>query len=345
MPSTGEGGNFLTPSTDPGGSLFSQRHLLILVFSWATALISLGCVSAGLYVICRVRKRMLASNMAWELLPILEKRKYFHPDIERGDIGAPKNEKFQILFLEGPPRPSTANLDDTEEEKQEHYEMANDSFSDVGDPDTSPIDPGSPIPMTSFDKTEAAVEPGDSIPFIFIGAPNDSPDPDYLPLPCSPTPYSTPPPTPPRSPIRRPLQMREASPFAPVSKPAWSIRASDAHPLGLASSTTISARSSPIPFSRSLPPTRPSSPFVSLRIPGQLDPEPPALVSTTSELSPESADRRAYRAPVPELDIAFAMQLRPGFGLGADPAWLVRFLMAMFGWMTVLIGGGGNARS
>lgn len=55
--------------------------------------------------------------------------------------------------------------------------------------------------------------------------------------------------------------------------------------------------------------------------------------------------RRAYRAPVPELDIAFAMQLRPGLGLGADPAWLVRFLMAMFGWMTVLIGNGGTDRA
>ncbi|KAJ2999808.1 hypothetical protein NUW54_g6880 [Trametes sanguinea] len=30
-----------------------------------------------------------------------------------------------------------------------------------------------------------------------------------------------------------------------------------------------------------------------------------------------------------------------GLGLGADSAWIVRFLMAMFGWMTVLIGGGG----
>ncbi|KZT63162.1 hypothetical protein DAEQUDRAFT_641422, partial [Daedalea quercina L-15889] len=48
---------------------------------------------------------------------------------------------------------------------------------------------------------------------------------------------------------------------------------------------------------------------------------------------------RAYRAPMPELDIAFALQLRPGLGLGAEGAWLVRFLMAMFGWLGVVVGG------
>ena len=46
---------------------------------------------------------------------------------------------------------------------------------------------------------------------------------------------------------------------------------------------------------------------------------------------------------MPELDLAFALQLRPGLGLGADAAWVVRFLMAMFGWMTVFVGGGAGA--
>ncbi|KAJ7714132.1 hypothetical protein B0H16DRAFT_1340854 [Mycena metata] len=40
------------------------------------------------------------------------------------------------------------------------------------------------------------------------------------------------------------------------------------------------------------------------------------------------------------LDAALAMQLRPGFGLGADGAWLVRFLMSFFGWFAVLVAGG-----
>ncbi|KAJ7216324.1 hypothetical protein GGX14DRAFT_495987 [Mycena pura] len=40
------------------------------------------------------------------------------------------------------------------------------------------------------------------------------------------------------------------------------------------------------------------------------------------------------------LDAALAMQLRPGFGVGSDGAWLVRFLMSFFGWLAVLISGG-----
>lgn len=46
--------------------------------------------------------------------------------------------------------------------------------------------------------------------------------------------------------------------------------------------------------------------------------------------------RRPYNAHA-ELDAALAMQLRPGLGLGADAAWLVRFVMAVFGWCAVLI--------
>ncbi|KAJ7161755.1 hypothetical protein C8R46DRAFT_904706, partial [Mycena filopes] len=37
------------------------------------------------------------------------------------------------------------------------------------------------------------------------------------------------------------------------------------------------------------------------------------------------------------LDAALAMQLRPGLGLGADGAWLVRFLMSFFGWLGCLL--------
>ena len=42
------------------------------------------------------------------------------------------------------------------------------------------------------------------------------------------------------------------------------------------------------------------------------------------------------------LDIALAMQLRPGLGVGADPAWMVRFLMSMFGWFAILVSGQGE---
>ena len=47
--------------------------------------------------------------------------------------------------------------------------------------------------------------------------------------------------------------------------------------------------------------------------------------------------RTLVRSP---LDIALAMQMRPGLGAGADPAWMVRFLMAVFGWMAVAVAGG-----
>lgn len=106
-----------------------------------------------------------------------------------------------------------------------------------------------------------------------------------------------------RSPVRRPLQMREI----PSNPPAWSVQASE--------SPSLSAPASPSP---SLPHSLALDPIV-----------PPAR-------------RRAYRDPIPEFDLALAMQLRPGFGTGADAAWLVRFMMGIFGWFTVLVSGGGN---
>ena len=125
------------------------------------------------------------------------------------------------------------------------------------------------------------------------------------------------------------LSMRESRPSTPVIKPAWSLRAADAPALGLCASPSSSPMMravSPDPVSRPLP------------IPGAFMPDEESAVAE------RPAPRRAYRAPMPELDIAFAMQLRPGLGLGSDPAWLVRFLMTMFGWMTVLIGGTPSAR-
>ncbi|KAG2126876.1 uncharacterized protein EDB93DRAFT_1187727 [Suillus bovinus] len=75
------------------------------------------------------------------------------------------------------------------------------------------------------------------------------------------------------------------------------------------------------------PPTRPSW---SMRVARSI-PAPPS----SPLIHPRS---RAYRA-VPEFDIALAMQLRPGRGVGADPAWMVRFLMAIFGWFAVALTG------
>lgn len=90
---------------------------------------------------------------------------------------------------------------------------------------------------------------------------------------------------------------------SPFARPAWSVRAIDSPALGLS--------------------TRESG----------VDSTPQPLVHPR---------RRAYRSPVPEFDIALAMQLRPGLGIGADSAWMVRFLMAIFGWFAVAVTG--NAR-
>ena len=66
----------------------------------------------------------------------------------------------------------------------------------------------------------------------------------------------------------------------------------------------------------------------------------PTSSTTALEISPPMIKRRPIvRSP---LDIALAMQLRPGLGVGADPAWMVRFLMAMFGWFAILVSGQGE---
>ena len=88
---------------------------------------------------------------------------------------------------------------------------------------------------------------------------------------------------------------------SPVSRPAWSVRAIDSPALGLSSREGDGVASTPQPL-----------------------------------IHPR---RRAYRSPVPEFDIALAMQLRPGLGLGADSAWMVRFLMTIFGWFAVALTG------
>ena len=93
--------------------------------------------------------------------------------------------------------------------------------------------------------------------------------------------------------------MRELC-LSPITRPAWSVRAIDSPALGLPSCQS------------------------------GVDATPQPLIHPR---------RRAYRPPVPELDIALAMQLRPGLGIGADSAWMVRFLMAIFGWFAVALTG------
>ncbi len=63
------------------------------------------------------------------------------------------------------------------------------------------------------------------------------------------------------------------------------------------------------------------------------------LATSTGPMRFHPSVRAIVNQPV---EIALAMQLRPGLGAGADPAWMVRFLMAMFGWFAVLVSGQEN---
>lgn len=127
-------------------------------------------------------------------------------------------------------------------------------------------------------------------------------DPDFLPLPDH---SQQPPPASPRRSMN--LQMRERT--STNIPPSWSVRASESQPLSIPGAYI--SDSLPLPFSE-----------------------------TRTET--DDVTRRLYSDPNPEIDIALAMQLRPGLGEGADAAWLVRFLMGIFGWVTVMVSGNGQ---
>lgn len=97
-----------------------------------------------------------------------------------------------------------------------------------------------------------------------------------------------------------------------------------------------------------LPPSPPSSPP---RRTIQLDEDAPvernsqpawAMVASDEQRRP---DARTGTAAPAAIDLALAMQLRTGFGATADAAWLMRFLMALFGWIAVIVRGGGERQA
>lgn len=303
---------------------FGSGRVVTLTLSCLAASLALGCLLGLLYV-----KYLLSGTAHLLGIPSDVTSRIESPEsIDGSTDDSPSDqdygeEKLGLLFLDvEAPQHGTILISTENDVFNEKHELVDYAFSDeefLNDVDEKFHDAE---PFASPLARSGSL----SIPRIEI----EYADPDLLPLPCSnaTTPYSTPPHTPPRTLRRIPsnLSVRD-SPSSPLTKPAWSLRASDAPALGLSSS--------------------PSSPLVQMRA---VSPEPASIpgafvLDEQSALSPErSTPRRAYRAPMPELDIAFAMQLRPGLGLGSDPAWLVRFLMAMFGWMTVLIGSTNGTR-
>ncbi|KAH8102257.1 hypothetical protein BXZ70DRAFT_906220 [Cristinia sonorae] len=315
--------------------IMSPRQVVTLTLSCIAAILAMGCIGIGLYALHYFRKKS-GLEAAWEMIPRVE---------TRDAVELVVDEDFACQFKEHAKKlkhshtyPPTSQGSESEEASAQSNLIIIDADSDCESDDEDFEDAEDRV-FTPADVIGRAKTPVPAFEYA---------DPDYLPLPtfrvstpCSPTPYSTPPPTPPRSPFRRLAEMREVStalrPASPISKPAWSLRASDAPALGFSGSE---ARAAPEPLPLPLPPRPPAPaprPFQeSLQIPGTL----PMSTENHDVMVERPRARRAYRSPVPELDIAFALQLRPGLGLGADPAWIVRFLMAMFGWMTVLIGSG-----
>jgi hypothetical protein len=93
-----------------------------------------------------------------------------------------------------------------------------------------------------------------------------------------------------------------------------------------------------------LPPSPTSSP---LRRTVQLREDVPADQPAWAVVASDEQRRQDARPgnAVAVVDLALAMQLRTGFGATADAAWLMRFVMALFGWIAVLVGGGGEGQA
>lgn len=90
------------------------------------------------------------------------------------------------------------------------------------------------------------------------------------------------------------------------------------------------------PVTRELPST--TSPRPSWSVHARASPPVPPRSAHDEVILPlMHGRRRAYRSAVPEFDIALALQLHPGLGIGADSAWVVRFLMSIFGWFAVAL--------
>ncbi|PCH37603.1 hypothetical protein WOLCODRAFT_167626 [Wolfiporia cocos MD-104 SS10] len=304
-------GGTASSSSQPSLSDLHHTPLIAIAAACVAALLALFCVSVFLYMVHYYRAYVLRSESVWDALPRMEKARV--DNATRPSGGRPPCYDDDAKLKPEPPSPA---LEKDLIEFDGAVELPPPSICEPRGEVADKVDVGSlllDIPSPQPVRQRIFIDiPADTEKHAFLTPASDL-DPALLPLPASPTPFMTP-----RSlaasPLVRPLsplQMRER---AASPKPAWSLRASASPALGLAA----------------LPPRAPS-PLPC--IPGGLSLEPEAEV-------PRDVDaQRAHRAPVPELDLAFAMQLRPGLGLGADPAWLVRFLMAMFGWMTVLIGG------
>lgn len=275
-------------------------RLVVLITSCIAALVGLLGICTALYVITVLRSRILTSQNSWEMLSLIREAKVKR----RGNgnlIELKPRGSGALLLINADIAP--AELPDTLSESNAVDNLDLITFQDelVAEEISSDNEE-----VTEFEDA-ISDPPTPQLGFLpeirLFAAENDHSSPLELEnLPIS------------RSPTRTLLEMREATASA-VARPAWSLRADEDTSLFI-----------PSPSSPSRSSSAPASPL-----------PPPA--SDTFVITDPVPRQRAYRSPVPEFDIALAMQLRPGLGLGADSAWMVRFLMAMFGWFTVLLTG------
>jgi hypothetical protein len=302
----------LEPSSASSDAPLPAPSLVVTISSCIAALVGLLGICIALYIVAFLRSRALAYQTAWEMLPRLP-RQIKDDDGENGSRGEQRPNLVDLKSCELQAQvPLLLNVDLVQAESRATIAEGNDANSidlitfeddlvveEVSSDDDDFQDAISNPPTPKFE----------FLPEIVLSsAKDDYPDP---PLPSLNPGQGTSPA--PRSPARTLLEMREVN-SSPLLRPAWSLRADEDTSLYVPSPFTPSR--SPSRSTQTLPPS--ASDIFLMAVP---------------------ARQRAYRSPVPEFDIALAMQLRPGLGLGADSAWMVRFLMAMFGWFTVLLTG------
>jgi hypothetical protein len=298
--------------------------LVVILLSCVVALVAFLGISLALYIVAVLRSRAVESQNAWEMVPRVENQTIEQNGCDDDLSGEPSHvlsdSKPQHLgVLE-----SLLFDADTSSSDSQHPLMYDELDKDIDTPDLITFDDPPAVddnqsdeeePEDFYDTYSDPLTPVlDLGPEITFSRPSeDHSDPPVPSLVVAPQLSSTPIP---RSPARRP-QMRELN-SSPISRPAWSLRAAEDTSLCLPS---------PSASSRSLSPPSPVQPL------------PLSPSNDTLSIAVPVPRRRGYRSAIPEFDIALAMQLRPGLGIGADPAWMVRFLMAMFGWFTVLLTG------
>lgn len=353
---------------DDGAPHAGASSLTVVMYSCLAALVS---VSAVMCVRIYLRKRALRAQVAWELLPrtsdvgaysdsesslpksqedmldstaedadahllatpaLLDVKQHPNPWLSpMGSMAARDIPDFDFpnLITFGDQSSDTSSIetiiptdliDVTEDEEDvedtnEFFDASTDLLQPTPLPQSTPLPESTrqsePIPLPVITISQVGTIEDDS---------DDPPLPSLGPGPLIREPVVT---ARPHSPAHRPHHMRELS-LAPISRPAWSLRADDDSSLFVppASKSTDIALSPLMPV-ESLPPSpvhAPSSPSA----------------DAFALAVPPPKRRRAFRSPVPEFDIALAMQLRPGLGANADAAWMVRFIMTIFGFLSVM---------